>query len=103
MSPGQGTFDASTLRELVRDDRVHRRVYTDPDVFALEMDRLWGYAWIYVGHESQVPKQKEDQQKFIHSDFSGISNGERAGRNHTSEQEPAPTIDVSNADHPGQR
>lgn len=42
------------LRTLIREDRVHRRVYTDPDIFELEMERLWGYAWIYVGHESQI-------------------------------------------------
>ena len=47
--------DTKELLDLVREDRVHRRVYTDPAVFAVEMARIWGYAWIYVGHESQVP------------------------------------------------
>lgn len=42
------------LDSLVQTDRVHRRVYTDPEVFDVEMDRLFGRAWIYVGHESQV-------------------------------------------------
>src|SRR5579884_3500724 len=45
----------SELRELVREDCVHRRAYTDPEVFALEMERIFGRAWLYVGHESQVP------------------------------------------------
>lgn len=39
---------------LVRSDSVHKRVYTDPEIFALEMERIYGQAWIYVGHESQV-------------------------------------------------
>ncbi len=43
------------VRDLVRDDRVHRRVYADPAVFELEMDRLFGTAWIFVAHASQVP------------------------------------------------
>ena len=34
--------------------RVHRQIYTDPAIFELEMERLFGAAWIYVGHESQV-------------------------------------------------
>ncbi|HVO14109.1 MAG TPA: Rieske 2Fe-2S domain-containing protein [Alphaproteobacteria bacterium] len=44
------------LAGLVEPDRVHRRVYTDPAVFALERERLFARAWLYVGHESQVPK-----------------------------------------------
>jgi phenylpropionate dioxygenase-like ring-hydroxylating dioxygenase large terminal subunit len=41
---------------LVSDDRVHASVYTDPQVFELERERLFGRAWIYIGHESQVPE-----------------------------------------------
>ena len=41
---------------LVRDDYIHRRAYADPDVFALEQERIFGRLWIYVAHESQVPK-----------------------------------------------
>ena len=44
------------LQSLVQPDRVHKRVYTDPAIFELEMDRVFGQAWLYVGHESQVPK-----------------------------------------------
>jgi phenylpropionate dioxygenase-like ring-hydroxylating dioxygenase large terminal subunit len=45
----------SPLAALVRDDEVHRRVYTDPDVFAAEMRRVFGRTWVCVGHESEVP------------------------------------------------
>ena len=48
--------DARALQGLVEPDRVHRDVYIDPEVFQLEMERLWSRTWIYVGHESQVPK-----------------------------------------------
>ncbi|MFK7730351.1 MAG: Rieske 2Fe-2S domain-containing protein [Pseudomonadales bacterium] len=41
---------------LVEEKRVHKRVYIDPEVFELEMERVWGQAWIFIGHESQVPK-----------------------------------------------
>ncbi len=43
------------LRALIRDDAVHRDVYIDPEVFDLEMERLWRRTWLYVGHDSQVP------------------------------------------------
>lgn len=42
--------------DLVQPDRVHKRVYTDPDIFELEMKRLWRRTWLFVGHESQVPQ-----------------------------------------------
>ena len=47
--------DPAAIRALVRGDAVHRDVYTDPEIFSLEMERLWARAWIYVGHTSQVP------------------------------------------------
>lgn len=49
------TLTLERLRHLVREDRVHRDVYIDPAIFALEMERIHGRAWVYVGHTSQVP------------------------------------------------
>ena len=34
--------------------RVDRSIYTDPAVFAAEMDRVFGRVWVYLCHESQV-------------------------------------------------
>ncbi len=48
--------DFDILRDLVRDGRVHRSVYLDPAIFDLEMERIFGRAWVYVGHESQIPE-----------------------------------------------
>ena len=48
-------FSNAEIDGLVTPTHIHRRVYTDPGVFDLEMERIWGRAWIYVGHESQVP------------------------------------------------
>ena len=51
---GKKILTSGDLRDLVRPGRVHRRVYSDPELFELEMQRIFGQAWIYVGHESQV-------------------------------------------------
>jgi len=44
------------IRSLVEPGRVHRSVYTDPDIFDLELERVFGNAWIYVGHESEIER-----------------------------------------------
>jgi phenylpropionate dioxygenase-like ring-hydroxylating dioxygenase large terminal subunit len=51
---GRYRNDPAALDALVQPDRVHRDVYLDPELFQLEMERLWSRAWIYVGHESQI-------------------------------------------------
>ena len=48
--------NAEDTATLVEAGRVHRDVYTDPDIFELEMERIFGRAWLFVGHASQVPQ-----------------------------------------------
>ncbi|MEC8530951.1 MAG: Rieske 2Fe-2S domain-containing protein [Pseudomonadota bacterium] len=36
--------------------RVHRSVFTDPDIFDLEMREIFDSCWLYIGHESQLPE-----------------------------------------------
>lgn len=43
------------IQALVRTDQVHGCVYTDPELFQLEVERIFARAWNYVGHASQIP------------------------------------------------
>ncbi len=53
---GRYRDNPAAVRALVRDAEVHRDVYTAPEIFALEMERLFANTWVYVGHDLQVPK-----------------------------------------------
>lgn len=48
------TYSSENLAKLVEPTRINRQVYINEDIFDLEMQRIWGRAWIYIGHESQV-------------------------------------------------
>ncbi|MEE8537070.1 MAG: Rieske 2Fe-2S domain-containing protein [Acidobacteriota bacterium] len=44
------------IQDLAQPDRVHRRVYADPEVFQEEMRRIFKRTWLFVGHESEVAR-----------------------------------------------
>ncbi|MBI3975367.1 MAG: Rieske 2Fe-2S domain-containing protein [Armatimonadetes bacterium] len=39
------------------DNKIPREIFTDPDLFRLEMDAVFtGPVWVLVGHESEIPR-----------------------------------------------
>ena len=53
------------LAYFVQPARVNRQIYSDPAIFELELQRIFGVAWIYVGHESQVKEPGDYFRTFI--------------------------------------
>ncbi len=49
-------YTTDDLAALVQPARVHRSLYSDPAIFERELTDLFGKAWIYVAHESQIKK-----------------------------------------------
>ncbi|MEM9060081.1 MAG: aromatic ring-hydroxylating dioxygenase subunit alpha [Pseudomonadota bacterium] len=47
----------AAIASLVRGPQVHRDVYTDPEIYRLEMRHLFANSWVFVGHESQTAKK----------------------------------------------
>jgi len=52
----QHTDYSHLVAETENDFSVHSRVYSDPDIFNAEMQRLFENSWCYVAHESEIEK-----------------------------------------------
>jgi len=51
---------------LVQEDRVHRAVYTDPQLFEEEMVQIYGRStWVYLAHESEIPKVNDYKTGYL--------------------------------------
>ena len=51
METASSTVD---YENLIKDDRVHGSLYTDPLIFEDELEKIWYRGWVYVAHESEI-------------------------------------------------
>ena len=51
------THSGSDIEQMVSLDRgeLDRRIFSDPEIFEREMDMIFGRAWLFLCHESQIP------------------------------------------------
>ena len=56
---------ASKYAQLIEPQSVHGSLYTDPDVFAEELERIWYRSWVYVGHVSEIAQPNDYVRKSI--------------------------------------
>jgi len=47
--------DLADVTANIRDGMIPAHIYNDDEIFALERDRVFGRAWIFVAHESEIP------------------------------------------------
>ena len=59
--------DPAAIRALVQPDRVHRDLYIDEELFALEQEQFFANTWNYVGHDSQIPNPGD----YLRNDIAG--------------------------------
>ncbi|MFI0467650.1 Rieske 2Fe-2S domain-containing protein [Saccharopolyspora sp. 5N102] len=60
----ENVFDVAPA-DLVSGDRVAGRLYTDPQIFEQEMTRIFERTWVWVAHESEVPKPGSFKSTYV--------------------------------------
>ncbi|KIN64267.1 Rieske (2Fe-2S) protein [Sulfitobacter noctilucicola] len=50
-------YTQENVTDLVQGHRVHRDLYTSPEVYRLETQHLFRNVWMFVGHDSQTPNK----------------------------------------------
>ena len=55
------------IRDIVNDDAslISRRAWSDPHVYELEKKGIFGKAWLFLGHETQIPNAGDFVQAYM--------------------------------------
>ncbi|BBX65189.1 aromatic-ring-hydroxylating dioxygenase subunit alpha [Mycobacterium saskatchewanense] len=70
MTKGNSMIHAQS-RSLVVDDReknlfrVHRSAFTSEEIFRREQEEIFAKCWLYVGHESEIPRPNDFQTRRV--------------------------------------
>jgi PAH dioxygenase large subunit len=69
------TAHSTTQQELVEEardalDEGHYplRFFNDPSIYEMELERLFGNTWVFIGHESEIPNPGDYARRYIGQD-----------------------------------
>lgn len=55
------------VKQLLAEDRADGSIYSNPDLYDMEMDRIFMHNWIWVAHRSELPEPGEFITTFVGS------------------------------------
>ena len=58
--------------------QVSRRLWYGEDVYRLEQSRVFGRAWLFLGHESQIPLEGDFFTAYMGEELLGAPDQERS-------------------------
>lgn len=70
----------ASIDELVKDGELRGRTYTDPEVFKLEMEKIFYRTWIFVAHASEISEPGDYKTTYIGDQPVIVSRGADDGK-----------------------
>ena len=61
-------MEASERYVNLEEGLVSRKIFFDPEIYQLELERIFARCWLFLGHESQIPDAGDYMTAYVGED-----------------------------------